>query len=263
MAFYSDLRGKTALITGVGRQKGIGAAICYKLAEAGTDIFFTYLTRYDHSMEWNVDDREPEEIKRAIKKYGVRCFSMEADLAEDTAPSSILDMAEEELGPVSILVNNAAYSTGNNVENLDFKELDAHYAVNVRGTIMLSLEFVRRFEKAAAVQGRIINLTSGQSRGPMPAELAYAATKGAVEAFTTSLSAGVASKGITVNAVNPGPTDTGWMAEPIKQQLISKFPLGRTGQPEDAARLIRFLASEEAEWITGQIIHSEGGFVRE
>jgi 3-oxoacyl-[acyl-carrier protein] reductase len=105
-------------------------------------------------------------------------------------------------------------------------------------------------------------LTSGQSLGPMAGNIAYASTKGAIEAFTLTMSAEVASKGITVNAVNPGPTDTGWMNENIKNHILSKSPMGRIGMPQDALRLIAFLASDEAEWVTGQIIHSEGGFQR-
>jgi 3-oxoacyl-[acyl-carrier protein] reductase len=96
----------------------------------------------------------------------------------------------------------------------------------------------------------------------MPTELAYAASKGAVEAFTRSLAAGIAHLGITVNAVNPGPTDTGWIDESLAAQLLPLFPFGRIGQPEDIARLVAFLASDEGGWITGQVIHSEGGFLR-
>ena len=108
--------------------------------------------------------------------------------------------------------------------------------------------------------GLIINLTSGQSVAPIPGELAYVATKGAIEAFTVSLSVELASYGITVNAVDPGATDSGWMTEAIRQELLPRFPMGRICQPEDAAQLIAFLASDEAAWITGQIIHSRGGF---
>jgi 3-oxoacyl-[acyl-carrier protein] reductase len=157
-------------------------------------------------------------------------------------------------------VNNAAYSTNDGYEILDAAMLDAHYAVNVRATSLLSVEFARRWPGGAG--GRIISLTSGQSRGPMPNELAYAASKGAIEALTVSLSAGVAHLGITVNAVNPGPTDTGWMTPELKERLLPKFPFRRIGEAADAARLIAFLASREADWITGQIIHSEGGFLR-
>jgi 3-oxoacyl-[acyl-carrier protein] reductase len=96
----------------------------------------------------------------------------------------------------------------------------------------------------------------------MPGELAYVATKGAIEAFTRTLAAEVGHKGITVNAVNPGPTNTGWMTYQLRRELSARFSAGRVGEPEDAARLVAFLASDEAAWITGQVIHSEGGFLR-
>ena len=138
---------------------------------------------------------------------------------------------------------------------LDARTLDAHYAVNMRGTFLLSVEFARRYLGTSS--GRIINLVSGEDR-PMPGELAYAATKGAIAAFTISLAAELAPRNILVNAVDPGPTDSGWIsADPeLKQALLETAPLGRLGQPEDAARLIAFLASDAAQWITGQIIHS-------
>ena len=135
-----------------------------------------------------------------------------------------------------------------------------HYSVNNCGTILLSTEFAKRFEKAFPEKkgGRIINLVSG---GPDPDNLAYIATKGAIIAITEPLSVGLAPVGITVNSVNPGPTDTGWMDDETKKRLAPLFPMGRFGTPEDAARLIRFLASDDAGWITGQLIRSEGGFL--
>jgi 3-oxoacyl-[acyl-carrier protein] reductase len=96
----------------------------------------------------------------------------------------------------------------------------------------------------------------------MPGELAYIATKGAIEAFTVTLAAEVAPLGITVNAVNPGPTDSGWMSEEVKAAVLARMGMGRLGMPADAARLVAFLASEDGGWITGQILHSEGGFYR-
>ena len=125
---------------------------------------------------------------------------------------------------------------------------------------MLSIEFIKRFKFEKG--GRIINLTSGQSLGQMSNEIAYAITKGAVETLTNTLSSEIATKGITINAVNPGPNDTGWMNDELRSTLVKRFPMGRIGQPSDTAKLIAFLCSEEAEWITGQIIHSEGGFQR-
>jgi 3-oxoacyl-[acyl-carrier protein] reductase len=247
-----------AVVTGASRRNGIGAAICRALAARGTDIFFTHWRAYDRAMPWGADDEGADILETELRARGVRCEHMEADLSLPDSPRQVFDRVEERLGMVSILVNNAAHSTNDSYDTLTAAALDAHYAVNVRGMMLLSVEIARRFTGLSG--GRIINLTSGQSRGPMPDELAYAATKGAVEAFTVSLSAGVAAKGITVNAVNPGPTNTGWMSDEIYADVLAHSPLGRVGTPEDAARLVAFLASREAEWITGQIIHSEGGF---
>ncbi|HEX2912766.1 MAG TPA: SDR family oxidoreductase [Chloroflexia bacterium] len=259
MSLYS-LLGRIAIVTGASRRAGIGAATCQALAEAGADIFFTYLNAYDAEMPWGVDSDGPEALKTAIEKLGVRCRGFEVNQAEPESAAIIIDRVEEELGKAAILVNNATYSVDADYQTLNAQLLDAHYAINMRGRMLLSVEFARRYK--GGPEGRIINLTSGQALGPMPGELPYIATKGAVEAFTTSLAAGVAEKGITVNAVNPGPTDTGWMTEEIKQAILPRFPQGRIGQPGDVARLIAFLASDAAQWITGQVIHSEGGFRR-
>lgn len=249
---------RVALVTGASRRIGIGAAICRALARQGVDVFFTYWRPYDGTMPWGEDADAAALLEADLRAAGVRCASLEADLSQPDTPANILEAAEKALGAVSILVNNATYSTNGGYDELDAAALDAHYTVNIRGAFLLSVEFARRF--AGTTGGRIINLTSGQGRGPMPDELAYAATKGAVEAFTVSLAAGVAHKGITVNAVDPGPTDTGWMTPEVKADLIRRAPFGRVGVPEDAANLILFLASARGGWITGQILHSRGGF---
>ena len=259
-AEVEDLSTRVALVTGVGRRKGIGSAICRALAHRGADVFFTYWKAYDRDAPWATDEDEPEVLLEDLRGMGVRAEVVELDLSLPDSPERPLDVVTERLGPPSILVNNAAYSTRDGFERLDVETLDAHYAVNLRAAVLLSVGFARRFTGGPG--GRIINLTSGQSLGPMPEELAYAATKGAIEAFTVTLAAEVGHKGITVNAVNPGPTDTGWMTEELRRELAAKFPAGRVGEPEDAARLVAFLASDEARWITGQIIHSEGGFLR-
>lgn len=244
------LRGRVAVVTGAGRRRGIGAAICRALAGKGADVFFTH---------WNDGESEPKLLLEELRVVGVRAEAFELDLSLPGSPERLLDTAIEWLGPPSILVNNAAHSTRDGYETLDAAILDAHYAVNLRATALLSVLFARRYKGES---GRIINLTSGQSLGPMPGELAYAATKGAIEAFTRTLASEVGHKGITVNAVNPGPTDTGWIPEELRSELPSKFPFGRVGEPEDAARLVAFLAGDEAAWITCQVIHSEGGFLR-
>ncbi len=253
----STLRGKTALITGVSRQAGIGAAVARRLAQEGANVFTSYYRPYDASMPWGSQETEATEIIHELRRTGVKAAGIELDLAEPGAAAQLFDAAEEALGAVHILVNNAAYSTHTPIQALTAEELDRHYAVNVRAMALLCAEFVRRYPGGPG--GRIINLTSGQSVDPMPDELAYAATKGAVEAFTVSLSVAAAPIGITVNAIDPGATDTGWMTPEFKRVLMSQAPMGRVGLPDDAANLIAFLASTEAGWITGQVLHSRGG----
>ena len=255
-----DLRGRLALVTGVGRRRGIGSAVCLALASRGVDVVLSFWKAYDREMPWASDEDEPEALLGQLRAAGVGAEGIEMDLSRFDSARLLLDATEERLGRLSILVNTAAYSTRDGFETLDAEALDAHYAVNVRAMALLSVGFARRYPGGSG--GRIVNFSSGQSLGPMPGELAYVATKGAIEAFTRTLAAEVGNKGITVNAVNPGPTDTGWMTEELKREIAPRFPSGRIGQPEDAAKLVAFLVSDEAAWITGQIIHSEGGFLR-
>lgn len=251
---------KIAVITGASRLKGIGAAICRELADAGHHIFFTYWMDYDRAMPWDMESNEPLLLKKELEAKGVKAASLELDLSRSDSAELLMEAVQKELGKPDILINNAAYSTNNDFSDLTAEELDKHYIINIRATTLLSVQFARVFDKQAG--GRIVNLTSGQSQGPMPGELAYATTKGAVDALTLTLSAELAPLGITVNAVNPGPTDTGWMTESIKRELQPMFPFGRVGEPRDVAKTVRFLVSDQADWITGQVIHSEGGFRR-
>ena len=247
-----------AIVTGASKRGAIGAAICRALASRGHDILFTHWHPADEEMGWGSDPDGPAALAEELRASGGRAEHLSVDQSRPEAAGEIVDACLERLGTPRVLVNNAAYSTHHPWETLDAATLDAHYAVNVRGMALLSVAFAKAWRRGE--DGRIVNLTSGQSRGPMLGELAYVASKGAVEAFTVSFSAEVAPLGITVNAVNPGPTDSGWMTDDLKEALRPKFGLGRIGEPADVARLVAFLASEEAGWITGQVIHSEGGF---
>ncbi|MCP3033045.1 SDR family oxidoreductase [Halobacillus sp. A1] len=254
------LTNKIAIITGASRVHGIGTAICKKLASEGADVFFTYWSKYDRTMDYfhDGDIGWPQHLMEEIRSLGVRCESMELDLSQPQAPKTLLDKVNEKIGSPSILVNNATHSVDVDFRSINADNLDSHYSVNVRGTCLLTVEFARHIEGRHG--GRIINMVSGQDKSPEPGNLAYVATKGAVSAFTKSVALELASLQITVNAVDPGPTNTGWMNSELKKDLLPKFPMGRLGEPSDAAKLIAFLASEESEWITGQIIHSDGGF---
>jgi 3-oxoacyl-[acyl-carrier protein] reductase len=252
----NDLKGKIALVTGASRRQGIGAGICRAFAAQGTNIFFTSWRNYDQEQPHTQDPNGPEMLVHELRGHNIRAEFLEIDLSNQDAPMQLLDSVTELMGRPSILVNNAAYSTRDGYQNLDAATLDAHYAVNVRAMALLSVEFARRHP--AGSPGRIINLSSGQGLGPMPGELAYVATKGAIEAFTCTLAAEVASLGITVNAIDPGITDTGWITAEIEQAFLPEMGMGRFGQPEDVARLVVFLASQAGKWITGQTIHSRG-----
>lgn len=264
------LQGKTAIVTGAGRQQGIGAAICRTLASEGANVFFTYFYEYDQDRYPDTADADwPERFAQELREFGIRVGHASADLSKPGAGIELLSRAREQIGVPNVLVNNAAYGIDADFRQLTDALIDAHCAVNMRGTFMLAAEFARMIEaeqqkgdsSVSADRGaRILNMTSGQGKGPMPGNLIYAATKGAISVFTESLAAELAPLHITVNAVDPGPTDSGWMDEDFKKQILPAFPMGRIGLPEDAARLIAFLASDDACWITGQIIHSRGGF---
>jgi 3-oxoacyl-[acyl-carrier protein] reductase len=236
------MKGRIALVTGADNPRGIGRAVCRALAARGAAVACSV------------------QPGSTASEADIGALPIEADLADPDAPEALLGAVEAFVGRPSILVNNAAHSTRDGYEALDAATLDAHYAVNVRAPALLSAELARRHERGTA--GRIVNVVSGQFLGPMPGELAYTASKGALQALTVQLAAELAPLGITVNAMGPGPNDTGWMDDALRAELLPRFPMGRVGRPEDAAELIAFLCSDEAGWITGQVIHSEGGFLR-
>src|SRR5688500_331175 len=234
-----------ALVTGAGREREIGTAICRALAAGGHAVAFT--------VPPGGDGGAPAEEPGAV--------ALEADLADPAAPEALLDAAQERLGALpTVLVNNAAHSVNGGYADMHAATLDAHYAVNVRAPVLLSCELARRHPPGSA--GRIVCLTSGQSLGPMLGELPYATTKAALEMFVRQLAPEVMPLGITVNAVNPGVTDTGWVTDAIRAKVLPRMPAGRIGDSEDAARLIGWLCSDDARWVTGQVIASEGGFIR-
>src|SRR5512146_498226 len=174
-----------AIVTGASRQRGIGAAVCRQLARDGFDLFFTWWGAHDHKL-YDAEQAGAAELRAEVEALGVRCARAEVDLGQPDAATQIMDAAQAALGPATTLVNNAAHDESSApFDQLSAAILDRYYAVNMRGPMLLSVEFARRFASGPGTAGgRIINLTSGQSIGPMPGKLPYVAVKGAIEAFT-------------------------------------------------------------------------------
>ncbi len=184
---------------------------------------------------------------------------LQLDLAEAGAPDRLAGAAAAALGPLGILVCNHARSGGDGpLGALDAAMLDAHWAVNTRSAILLAQAFAARHDRRPG--GRIIFMTSGQDLRPMPGEVAYAAAKGALASVTRTLADQLAGEAITVNTVNPGPVNTGYAPPEVHESVRRRFPRGRWADPDDPARLIAWLATDEAAWVTGQVINTEGGF---
>jgi 3-oxoacyl-[acyl-carrier protein] reductase len=255
----SDLKGRVALVTGVSRRKGIGFAIARRLAILGADIFIHSFSPYDADREWGADPDGIEGLIATLQEYGTRIAHAEGDFLDPAVPSQIVDAAVETFGHIDISIANHTYSTMGNLEELTATEIDTHLQINVRGTLLLVQAFAAQHRTPTG--GRVVLLTSGQHLNPMPGELSYIASKGALHQLTLSLSAHLIRRGITVNAVNPGATDTGWASGELYESIQALNPQGRWGQPEDAARLIGWLATDDAQWITGQVLNSAGGGV--
>lgn len=260
-----DLEGRVALVTGASRRAGIGFAIAARLAERGAALLVHGHPGSDRarSPQWAEPDGMAA-VAEALRARGASAETLEADLAEPAAPDHLVAEAQRRLGRLDAVVANHTYWSGQGVEALTAEDLDRHFAVNVRATLLLVAAFARAREAAGpdAPDGRVVILLSGTHRGAMTGELGYVASKSALHGLVPSLAAELAPRRITVNGVNPGPTDTGWVSEARRPELVARSPFGRLGEPDDAARLVAWLVSDEACWITGQVIDSEGGFAR-
>ena len=260
------LRGRAALVTGVSRRAGIGYAIARRLAALGAGLFLHHYGPHDDDQPWGRDPEGPDSIAAGVAeaqadgRASVR--HMQLDLAGADAPSRLVNAATAAVGHLDILVCNHARSGGDGpLGAVDAAMLDAHWAVNARSAILLAQAFAAQHDGRPG--GRIIFMTSGQDLGPMRHEVAYATAKGALASITRTLADELADRAITLNTVNPGPVDTGYASPEAHEAVRRRFPAGRWGDPDDPARLIAWLATDEAAWITGQVINTEGGFRRQ
>ena len=272
------LAGRTVLITGVSRRAGIGHAIACRAAAQGASIVAHHYSPHDAAQAWGADDIDA--VMASIATHltdGARLTPVGADLAASGEPVRVVDAAVEAAAdadhPLTALVCNQAMSEPD-AALLDITEdvLDRHWAVDARASILLAQAFARAVvgegaggagDGPASDPARaIVFLTSGQAQGPLPGEIAYGAAKAAIAGIALTIADELADHGIRVNTVNPGPVDTGYLTAEAFESIRGMFPFGRFGEPDDAARLITWLLSDDARWITGQVINSEGGFAR-
>jgi 3-oxoacyl-[acyl-carrier protein] reductase len=255
---------RVAIVTGVSRRVGIGMAVARRLAGLGAGLFVTSWTPHDRDQPWGADPGGMEAVLAGLAPPGGapggRVEHLEVDFLDPEAPDRVLAAAVEAYGHVDVLVCNHARSSAGGLGELTAAELDAAFAVNTRAVLLLVQAFAARHQGRPG--GRVVLFTSGQQLGPMPGELAYATSKAALVGITATLADVLADRGITVNTVNPGPTDTGYVDQATRERVARMFPAGRWGTPDDAARLVAWLCTDDAAWVTGQVINSEGGFRR-
>jgi 3-oxoacyl-[acyl-carrier protein] reductase len=288
------LKDRVVLITGGNNPHGIGAATANAFAAQGAAVFIHYFRQAvepsaGSAGEGNSDTpglaffvamqaESAEGVVQSIRQHGGRAESWEADLASPASIPELFDRAEAAFGRVDVLVNNAAdyqadtflperslehggralWTEGPLKSTITAETHDRHFAVNTRAAALMTAEFARRFVEHGQRWGRIVNVSADCSWGS-PGEISYRASKHALESYSRSAAAELGPIGISVNIVSPGPVQTGYISPQMEEELVSDIPLRRVGRPTDIADAIVFLASEQAGWITGQLLCVHGG----
>ena len=260
------LSGRSALITGVSRRRGIGYAVASRLAADGASVFVHHHRAHDAAQPWGADDLD--EVLTGLRAGltdGATLADIDLDLADPDAPDELVAAARASLGHLDVLVCNHAQSGHDGpLEEITAETLDRHWQVNTRSTVLLTRAFAAQHDGRET--GRVVWLTSGQGQGPTSGTIAYAASKAALAGLTASVADPLADRGILLNTVNPGPVNTGYLddvlAGPDAAAVLARFPAGRAGDPDDPARLVAWLVSDEGRWMVGQVLHTEGGFRR-
>lgn len=287
------LKNKVVLVTGGNNPYGIGAAVAKAFAAQSANSFIHFFRqeidfrykdrRNSHSQEpglgffFEQQRKTADEVVASIRKSGGKAASWEADLRNPENVKRLFEEAEKAFGRVDILVNNAAeyvadtllpsftleneatlWEGGPTISTIDIESHDRHFAVNSRAVAILMSMFAGRLIERQTNWGRIINISADCAWG-CPKEISYRASKYAMESYSRSAAAELGPYGITVNVVSPGPVQSGYISPEMEQALVADIPLRRVGRPEDIANTVVFLASEQASWITGQLIFVHGG----
>lgn len=214
-----------ALVTGAARPNSLAAAIVPRLRDDGWDVATSDLTGTD----------------------------FDVDLSTPHGPTDLLDAVTRDRGPVGALVLSHAHDVETGVLDTTAESFDTHVAVNARASLLLIAGFARQVPDGG---GAVVALTSDATTGNLP----YGASKGALDRIVISAARELGPLGISANVLNPGPVDTGWMDDQLREGLLPHQPLGRLGEPRDIAGVVAFLLSPEGRWISGQLLHADGGF---
>ncbi len=282
----TKLKGKIVLISGANH--GIGAAAAEAFSEQGAELFITYyrdkcqyteeeLRKAEESgigcdaLYRAMQQKSADHLVQKIVSYGGDAFAHEMDLRDPLNIPVLFDLCEEKLGPVDVLVNNHTYCSletfdpaavtdrSGGIGLISAAGIDSHHAVNTRAYALMMSEYFQRFLKRGARWGRIIN-TSTDAAHAHTANVSYAASKHAIESYSRSAALEMGKYGITVNIVSPGPVQTGYIESQDLKNIEHETPLRRIGEPGDIADVMVFLASEQARWLTGQLIYVGGGW---
>lgn len=244
------LDGKTAIVTGA--SKGIGAGIAKGLAAEGAKVVVNYAS----------DEAGANRVVESIRTGGGEAVAVRADMSKTAEVEALFAAAEKAFGPLDVLVNNAGVYQFAAIEELTQEHYRRQFDINVLGPLLATREAVKRFRPGS---GSVVNVSSVASEGVYPTTTVYSATKAALDSITRNFAAELGPRGVRVNSLNPGATETeGFVAAGIKgseaeEQMVASTPLGRLGQPGDVASVAVFLASDASAWVTGETLRVAGG----
>lgn len=233
------------LLTGLSRSVGIAVGVARHLVDAGWSVSATGWPAHDAEMPWGVGER--------ADVAGLEHWAP-VDLSDPGAPAALVHRHLARVGHLDAVVAVHARSAGGDLMTVDAADLDACWAVNARASVLLTQAALR------AGASRVVLFTTGVHQRPMPEEIAYATSKAALQGITASLASTAAAHGATVNCVNPGPVDTGYADDELRESIAGLMPTGRWGSSADVAPVVTWLLSEEAAWVTGQTLDVDGGW---